>query len=338
MKPATKWYALALPVAFACSSNGDFTTGKNQDDGGPTSGGATGSGGSAGRSAGGTGARAAGGRSSGGALGTGGAVQCRTNADCPPLGCYMCSSFCDNGRCIMTVGGGTGGSAGSAGAGGVGGATSSLGVCPGAAPAPAGYPPCRTSADCPRTFDVCAHDPVGGCGVGPPPPECYADTDCTGGQVCLVITPIGCSGEGSHCIAPCTPTSCAADEACGTNGHCGPKPCTAGYLCATGTVCGPTRAAADAHGCAPASCATDGYQCPTDFRCAASSSADPHGCTAISCTEGYTCPENFDCNPSSTRLHQCDQRACTTDAECDCGACIQNRCEDRLFVCSTLPS
>jgi len=52
MKAITaKWCALALPVALACSENGDLGTSMNQDDGGASggasSGGAPGSGGSA---------------------------------------------------------------------------------------------------------------------------------------------------------------------------------------------------------------------------------------------------------------------------------------------------
>jgi hypothetical protein len=95
---------------------------------------------------------------------------------------------------------------------------------------------------------------------------------------------------------------------------------------------------ADTHGCAPASCSTDGYACPTGFRCAASASADAHGCSDISCTDGFTCPPNYDCHPSSTAAHHCDLRACNSDADCDCGACIQNTCRERLYVCSSAPS
>lgn len=327
MTIATKWCALALPVALACSGNGNFTTALNQDDGGASggasSGGAPGGGGSAGSSADGNSARATGGRSNGGVSNGG-----------------VSNGGASNGGASSGGGAGSSGGAGNGGVSGSGGATigGAPSVCPGTPPAPAGYPLCRTAADCPGNFYVCWHDPAAGCGPGSPPPQCNIDGDCTSGQVCLVVAPSGCTGIANHCIPSCTSTSCAADEVCGANGHCGPKPCTAGYVCGAGTVCGPSRTGADVHGCAPASCSTDGYACPADFRCAASSSADVHGCSAISCTEGYKCPENFDCNPSSTALHQCDQRACRSDAECDCGACVQNRCEDRLFVCSMLPS
>lgn len=240
---------------------------------------------------------------------------------------------------VSGTGGGPPGTGGRAGSGGAAdsGAPS---VCPGSAPPPTGYRTCRTVADCPNQIGgyVCQHDPVGGCGIGPPPPACYSDGNCTNGQVCLVVAPVGCSGASNHCVPPCTSTSCSTDEVCGTNGHCQPKPCTAGYACPGGTVCGPSRTGADGHGCAPASCSTDGYACPADYACTPSPTADAHGCSDVSCTKGFTCPENFDCNPASTALHQCDRRRCTTDANCDCGACIQGACEDRLFVCSQPPA
>lgn len=107
MNNETKWFALVLPVALACSSNDNVTTAPNQDDGGAsggaTSGGRSGTGGNAGQATGGSGARATGGHSNGGAS-DGGAS----------------SGGASNG------GTSTGGGAGSSGAGGVkgsGGAT-----------------------------------------------------------------------------------------------------------------------------------------------------------------------------------------------------------------------
>lgn len=235
--------------------------------------------------------------------------------------------------------GGTG-NAGSGGMAGSGGSRDSgmPSVCPGSDPPPSGYPTCRTSADCPNQFEECSPEPLFGCGVQPPPPECNGDPDCTGGQICLQVVRSGCSGLGNHCAPPCTNATCTTDEICAASGHCESTPCTAGFTCGTGTVCGPAKSGADAHGCAPASCASDGYACATGFRCAAGATADAHGCSDISCTEGFVCPANSDCNPTSTGLHRCDPRACTTDANCDCGACIDNVCQARLNVCSELPS
>jgi hypothetical protein len=78
--------------------------------------------------------------------------------------------------------------------------------------------------------------------------------------------------------------------------------------------------------------------CPAGFRCMTSASADAHGCSDISCADGFTCPPNYDCHPSSTAAHHCDPRACNSDGDCDCGACIQNVCRERLYVCSSSPS
>jgi hypothetical protein len=51
----------------------------------------------------------------------------------------------------------------------------------------------------------------------------------------------------------------------------------------------------------------------------------------------FKCPVNTKCDSNSTALHHCAQRSCSTDTDCDCGACVQNLCEDRLFVCSPPP-
>jgi hypothetical protein len=323
LKPtATATALLSVLVGCGGSTSGvasTHDTGSTGGESGASSGGA--SGGGSGGTGGSAGHGAGGSPSKGGSAGRGGVV-------------------------------GAGGIAGAGGMIGGGGAVSAGGstggtpaedagipsVCPGSAPPLSGYATCRTVADCPsRTADACQLDPVGGCGPGPPPPQCQADSNCSGGQVCLQISPSGCSGLASHCIPPCTSTSCAADEVCAASGHCGPKPCNAGYACSSQTVCGPSKPNADAHGCAPASCASDGYTCPAGYRCAAGAKLDPHGCSDVSCTEGFVCPPNSDCNSASTALHHCEPRACVRDADCDCGACIGGLCRERLYVCSMYP-
>jgi hypothetical protein len=244
----------------------------------------------------------------------------------------------------ISVGGASGAGGVSAGGGlgsaGSGGASGHPSVCPGTAPPEAGRTTCHTAQDCPR-FSNCSFEASAGCGacVQPPPHECNDDSTCSSGLVCapnVYNGPCLCNGQGlpgSHCIPKCMANSCAAGETCGTNGHCTPTACTAGYQCATGDACIPSRAGADAHGCAVALCTSDGYACPAGSRCGGAGMADAHGCTPIGCDEGFQCPLNMKCDPASSDPHHCTRRACTADTDCDCGACIQNKCEDRLFVC-----
>lgn len=237
--------------------------------------------------------------------------------------------------------GGAAGMSGGAGVSGGGGVVTTLPMCPGA-PFPSGYPACRTQRDCPGA-SVCQLDGVTGCGAcNPTPYLCQTDANCMNNTVChwqAIFTPCPCSGQPLPPYAKtCAPRcgTCAAGFTCNaSNGHCEPVSCTAGYACSAGLACVPSRMGADMHGCATALCTSDGYQCPSAFRCQAGASADVHGCSDISCMDGFTCPKNFDCDPSSQELHHCKRRACTSDADCDCGACI-GTCQDRLFICSQL--
>jgi hypothetical protein len=99
----------------------------------------------------------------------------------------------------------------------------------------------------------------------------------------------------------------------------------------------PTRTGADPHGCATALCTTDGYRCPAGFSCSSGAGGDAHGCLPISCANGFKCSPNYDCDKASQALHNCVQRTCAADRDCDCGACVQGSCADRLFVCSPPP-
>ena len=317
LKPGFGIELLLLFASVGCSSGFEDGTARTGPDGGSTGG--SGAGGASGSS----GARSSGGASgaAGGRNGTGGGQV--------------------GGSGGAAAGGGGGGSGNAAGTGGVptetggtagagGAADSGLpSTCPGVTPLPTGTPTCRSQADC-LGGAYCNHDYVGGCPSTQH--QCSVDGDCTAsGTVCL-------EGPcGTLCVARCTSTSCAADQVCAANGHCAPKLCTAGYTCPMDALCSPGNSAADANGCVPKSCSIDGYACPTGFTCAPSSSADPHGCSDISCAAGFTCPLNFDFVPSSSDLHHCHKRSCTTDAKCDCGACVFSECEDRLFLCSYPP-
>jgi hypothetical protein len=109
---------LSLSVLIACSSDTQSSSIPDHRD--ASTGGQNGGGGGQNGSGGG---RSGGASGSGAAAGTGGGlgVQCRSSAECPQLGCYMCSSVCQNGRCITYTGGGSGGGPGSGGTAGAGG-------------------------------------------------------------------------------------------------------------------------------------------------------------------------------------------------------------------------
>jgi hypothetical protein len=252
--------------------------------------------------------------------------------------------------CLGGCGSGAGGGAdGGAGGGGTAGAKGTLPACPGETQIPSTQTTCRTNADCPMPLWGCgpaySGGGPGGCGICiAPQHECTVDGDCGQGKVCLPrpSTPCECVGMGpdTMCAAACTAASCAANETCDTaSGHCKPTPCGAAFACKTGFVCAPTRAGADGNGCAVANCATDGYACPAGWVCGAGQSTDVNGCSAVSCVGGqYKCPVNEDCVATSQSPHHCARRACTSDRQCDCGACIQGSCQNRFFVCSPPPA
>jgi hypothetical protein len=306
-----------------------FDTQKGGPDGGSSD---SGSGGSAagGRNAGGS----TGGIGSGARLGSGGKSS-GGSAGVPTGGASgMGGSGGTSGASGMAGGGGASGAGGGAGG-------SPLPECPGATPIPNGVMTCRTSSDC--GFGFCTENYIsGGCGACfPAPHDCTVDSDCGSNNVCVpsMDGPCTCGGPGTVCAARCTSSSCAAGERCeDTTGVCVPITCGQDYACSAGEICFPNRTDADVHGCAPSKCASDGYGCPTGFVCLAGPMSDVHGCSPVDCAGGaFKCPSNTDCDPTSSAPHHCAVRSCTVDTDCDCGACVENACHDRLFVCSPPP-
>jgi hypothetical protein len=155
---------------------------------------------------------------------------------------------------------------------------------------------------------------------------CAADMQCLASGHCQ---PTPC-GPGYSCTSDqtCKPGDAAADA------HgCIPKSCTNGFMCAADQECSATAAAADAHGCGPRQC-TNGYACPTWYNCMAGAGADQHGCTPIPCSSTAPCGVNESCDPTQPG-RGCGLRACTSDRDCDCGACVERYCRPSLWVCST---
>ena len=85
--------------------------------------------------------------------------------------------------------------------------------------------------------------------------------------------------------------------------------------------------------CRPA--CTGDAACGTGFRC------DANHCIAIACDAGFACADREACDPSRItnatpiydRHHGCFAVACTTDAICDAGACVNGTCQDGLGTC-----
>lgn len=214
--------------------------------------------------------------------------------------------------------------------GGAGSAGSNTGeaTCPGASPVPAGYPVCRAVADCPSQpggLMSCGPDlpTYSSTACGPLP--CQADADCVD-RVCE-STSCRLSKE---CVPKCTTDSCGAGMQCAASGHCEAISCTAGFTCPANSVCVPERPSVNAHGCGIARCDLDGYECPAGSACDADPTQGGSGCRSLPCNAGGVCAVNFRCDDTNGT---CSKLTCAKDADCDCGACVNSRCEPRLFVC-----
>ncbi len=202
----------------------------------------------------------------------------------------------------------------------------------------AGPPSCRTQADCKNGGQCMENAPTGAglCGACfPTVRECSSDEACGADRVCVTepTEPCQCMGPDTRCLPKCTADSCLATQVCGADGHCAPRSCEQGYSCPSGTVCAPERASG--HGCAPARCDLNEMTCADGEVCDPTSALPESHCRAKRCSEGAVCPKNLRCGGAND---YCERLPCTADADCDCGACIQGTCRDRLFLCVQLPA
>ncbi len=187
------------------------------------------------------------------------------------------------------------------GTGGTGG-----GYCPGYEPAqPSELVRCSTQVDCQSETGLTLCDthgvsyPCGGANFQ----ECTTDENCAEGEVCDTDL---CSN--SECIPACSEASpCPAPAICEA-GHCrallcsdaGAEPCTAPTVCDVGGA-----------------------------------NVDAYGCTLLHCSEGWECQEGWDCvdGLSGNDGHGCVHRQCQADSDCDCGSCVNAKCEPQPGFC-----
>jgi hypothetical protein len=106
-------------------------------------------------------------------------------------------------------------------------------------------------------------------------------------------------------MAACTDGSCAETRSC-IDGQCVLKRCDepGAAPCAAGFECNPSASGASAQGCVQVHCSSGMAAC-----------ADGYDCVATAPGDG------------------CVHRACSTDADCECGYCVNAHCEPTLGFC-----
>jgi hypothetical protein len=182
---------------------------------------------------------------------------------------------------------------------------------------------CTHSVECIGGFvlvdDVCGTtcegDPwcTGYVPPGPGETACWSGDDCAGSPGTSCVGPgdfIGCG----ICTDP--PRTCATDADCGPGDLCVERPVACSCDGGGSTACEPDCRATAA--------------CPDDLECDASGA-----CRPPSCARGRDCGHDRECVPGAAGAdeHGCVRRACATDDDCSCGACVNDRCYDGPGIC-----
>lgn len=232
---------------------------------------------------------------------------------------------------------------GLSGSGGAGSTTATRGDC-----APATFSElfvtCRSNADCAST-ETCAPE------VPPPPqcgspcsgcvPRCTSDSECQGG-ICVSSAQFP---QLNTCAPSCTSAGCPSGYSCESDGRCKPEACGAGYSCPTATRCNADAPNADLHGCEPIPCdEPGGAACVAPAVCtrdAPRQAAGELGCAFVPCDDPRHpgCGVNMRCDAAmGSGEAACTRKSCTSDQDCDCGACIDRGglgrlCYDHVGAC-----
>lgn len=131
---------------------------------------------------------------------------------------------------------------------------------------------CRSEEDCTGKMEHCvAWNGSLGC---PYPPQCYSDSSCPAGEICVND---GCQ---TACGPTCTADSCPATTTCGADGHCRAISCNEGFDCGALAVCDPTSSNADGRGCVQATC-KQGSDCKCGVCMKGFCSAGPGWCSPV---------------------------------------------------------
>jgi len=159
------------------------------------------------------------------------------------------------------------------------------------------------------TFWLTAGSALLGCSVGDD--TCRSSSECSSPEECATPNDAPVCGIPCSVDRACTATSCGAGMACEE---------------LLGNCCGPSDPVSSR--CVTACTATS---CAAGDRCAASGA-----CEAIPCTEGYTCPTQWRCLAPGAGgdRHGCQRIPCTSDGECQRpGYCVSGQCRDALGTC-----